>query len=434
MKRDRYKALLEWKKASSRKPLVLRGARQVGKTYLLKEFGKNEFQNCCYINFEEDPIIHSFFDGKLEPNQLIKDLSTYFMQPINPQTTLIIFDEIQECPSALTSLKYFNEQANEYAIIAAGSLLGIKLEKNKAFPVGKVKFLDLYPLSFFEFLDAIGKSNLREYLENVSFKNPIKEPFHEQLIEILRYYIFVGGMPEAVNIYISTNDYEQVRAAQKDILDGYLLDFAKHAPTSEIMKISGVWQAIPELLAKENKKFVYSAIRESARARDYEAAIQWLIDAGLAYQAYNITKPNFPLDSYSNHHIFKLYLFDVGLLGAMCKIPINLIVRKDQLFTEFKGALTENLVAQEIKNTHHEALYYWTSSGTAEVDFIVAYEGKIYPLEIKANFSKKLKSLKVYDEKYHPLALSRATIRNLKHDGDIYNYPLYLIAKFPITS
>jgi predicted AAA+ superfamily ATPase len=433
MKRDAYERLLSWKTSARRKPLVVRGARQVGKTYLLKEFAKKEYQDFCYLNFEENPTLKDFFNGNLNPQIIIQNLNLYLDKQIKPETSLVIFDEIQECPNALTSLKYFNEQANDIDIIAAGSLLGVKLVRDKGFPVGKINFLDLYPLNFFEFLDAIGKQKLREFLEKLKSFEPLPVPIHEQLISILKYYLVVGGMPEAVKTYIDTNDFYLVRSVHQEILNGYLADFAKHAPANEIMKITTIWESIPGQLAKENKKFIFSALSKSARAREYETALQWLTDAGLIYKSFHVSTPRLPINSYADKNIFKVFLVDVGLLGAMSQLMPKIIVEGDNLFTEFKGALTENYVAQELKAKFDDKLYYWTSEGRSEVDFVVAIDDQILPLEVKAGSRTKHKSLRVYQEKYDLPFVSRATLLNLNQDHDICNYPLYLIAKFPIN-
>lgn len=434
MKRDAYKQLLSWKTSPSRKPLVMRGARQVGKTYLLKEFATNEYENYCYLNFEENPAAKEFFSGNLNPQTIVQNISIYLDQPIKPESTLIIFDEVQECPNALTSLKYFNEEANDFAVVSAGSLLGVKLAGAKGFPVGKVNFLDLYPLSFFEFLDAIEKHKLRELLESLIHFEPLPIPIHEQLIGFLKYYFVVGGMPEAVKAFIDNNDFSLVRTVHQEILTGYIADFAKHAPANEIMKITTIWKSIPGQLAKENKKFIFSALRKGARGREYETALQWLTDAGLIHKSYHTSTPRLPLNSYANKNVFKVFLLDLGLLGAMSQLLPKVIVEGNELFTEFKGALTENYVAQELQVKYDDKLYYWTSEGTAEIDFLVPVEDQIFPLEVKANTTTKQKSLRVYQQKYQLPFVSRATLLNLKQDNDICNYPLYLIAKFPLSN
>ncbi len=431
MKRNIYKKLEEWKQSPRRKPLILDGARQVGKTYSLKHFGKN-YKNIVYLNFEKDEKLSQYFEGTLDPKQLLKILSIHSELMIEPAHTLLIFDEIQECPKALNSLKYFCEEANEFHIVAAGSLLGVKTAGEKGFPVGKVNFLHMYPMTFFEFLSAKGQEQTRQFLEEYSTFAPIPNPMHEKLIQLLKFYLFTGGMPEAVKEYVKTENLGVVREIQSEILNSYERDFAKHAPPNEIMKITTVWTQIHRQLAKENKKFIFAAIRKSARGRDYEDAIQWLSDAGLIHKSYLVESPKFPLSAYADNNIFKIFLADVGLLGAQSNLSAKTIINGDLLFTEFKGALTENFVAQELIATKQKETYYWTSEGRAEVDFLIEEEQAIYPLEVKAGPSQKKKSLLVYNERYSPAKLIRATTMNLKHDGDIYNYPLYLISRFPL--
>lgn len=434
MKRDLYKKLLDWKKDPNRQPLLLQGARQVGKTFLLKEFGQEAYNQCCYINFEETPGCKTFFEADLKPHRIVRDLAIFLEMKIDPASTLIIFDEVQECPNALTSLKYFCEHAPEYHVVAAGSLLGVKLSQARGFPVGKVHFLHLYPMSFFEFLDAVNRPMLRTMLEETKTMEPIAEPHHLQLLDLLRIYYFVGGMPKPVLRYVETSDFGLVRETQEDILKAYVQDFAKHAPSALVMRIMQAWGSIPIHLGKENKRFVFSAIKKSARARDYEEALQWLLDAELIYRVASITSPKLPLVSYGDHETFKVYLLDVGLLGAMCRLSARIIVEGDQLFVEFKGSLTENYVAQALKTAHGDPLYYWTSERDAEVDFLLEYDGKIFPLEVKSGTSTKKKSLLVYKEKYHPPIISRTSLMNLKRDGNVCNYPLYLIGRFPSPS
>jgi hypothetical protein len=434
MKRDAYKKLLEWKTDPNRQPLLLQGARQVGKTYLLREFGQKKYKQCAYINFEETPGCKAFFELDLKPQRIVKDLCIYLEMKIEPESTLIIFDEIQECPNALTSLKYFCENAPEYHVVAAGSLLGVKLSQAKGFPVGKVNFLNLYPMSFFEFLDAVNRPLLRTMLEDVKTITPIPDPHHVQLIELLKIYFYVGGMPKPVLSYVETDDLIKVRATQNDILKAYMQDFAKHAPPLLVMRITQIWESIPIHLGKENKRFIFTAIKKSARAREYEEAIQWLLDAELIYRVSSVTVPRLPLSSYGNHETFKIYLLDIGLLGAMCRLPGRVILEGDQLFVEFKGSLTENYVAQGLKAANGGVLYYWKSEKDAEVDFLLEHEGEIFPLEVKSGISSKKKSLLVYKEKYQPRLISRASLMNLKQDGNCCNYPLYLIGRFPIKT
>lgn len=433
MKRDIYHHLEEWKRSARRKPLVLNGARQVGKTYALKHFGKTSYEKTAYLNFEKDEKLARYFEETLDPKELLKILSIHTEIEIKPQHTLLIFDEIQECPKALNSLKYFCEEANEYHVAAAGSLLGVKTAGEKGFPVGKVNFLHLYPLTFFEFLSALGHEKTRIFLEELQTCEPLPAPLHEKLIQLLKIYFFIGGMPEAVAEYAKTENLSVVREIQLEILNAYEKDFAKHAPTHEIMKITTVWKQVHRQLAKENKKFIFAAIRKSARGRDYEEAIQWLSDAGLIHKSYLVEAPKFPLSAYADNSIFKIFLADVGLLGAQSNLSPQTIIEGDLLFTEFKGALTENYVAQELIATKHKEPYYWASEGEAEIDFLIEEDHAIYPLEVKAGSSQKKKSLLVYSQKYAPSQLIRATTMNLKHDGDIYNYPLYLISRLPIN-
>lgn len=430
MKRDIYKDFEKWKKSHRRKPLILNGARQVGKTYSLKYFANNFYKKTAYLNFEKDEKLYQYFKTTLDPKQLIKMLSIHTQVDIEPKNTLIIFDEIQESPEALNSLKYFCEEANEYHIATAGSLLGIKTAQEKGFPVGKVNFLTLYPLSFFEFLSAIKYEKLRSLLENHFSFQPIADPLHEKLIRLLKLYLFIGGMPEAVYEYAHHENLNEIRDIHLEILSAYEKDFAKHAASHEIMKITTVWKQVHKQLAKENKKFVFSAIRKSARSRDYEQAIEWLLNAGLIYKSYFTPSPKFPISAYTKNNIFKIFLMDVGLLGAMSNLSAKTIIDTNFLFTEFKGALTENFIAQEL-TTIKQKLYYWESCGTAKIDFLLETDHEIYPLEVKSGNSQKKKSLIVYKNKYLPSKLIKAAIRNFKKDNNIYNFPLYCICRFP---
>lgn len=429
MERNIYTQLRAWKESAHRKPLILNGARQVGKTYALEQFGKAYYEQVVYLNFEKEPELANFFETDLDPDRIIKVLNLYKNVQINPENTLLIFDEVQQCPRALTSLKYFCEEAGSYHLAAAGSSLGIKMSSGSGFPVGKVNFLKLYPLNFFEFLTALGEKSLRDFLEGIVGFDPIPEPLHNKLIELLKHYYFVGGMPEVVGRYCETLDVRTAREVQIEILDAYERDFAKHAPPGQVMKITTVWQQVHQQLAKENKKFIFSAIRKSARGRDYEEAIQWLVDAGLIHKSYHMHTPKLPISAYTDDQFFKLFLVDVGLLGAQSRLSPQTVIQGNQLFVEFKGALTENFVAQELMSANHNALYYWTSPGTAEVDFILPIEDKILPLEVKAGQNTNKKSLLSYEDKYHPAQLTRTSLMNLKHDSGLYNYPLYLVSK-----
>jgi predicted AAA+ superfamily ATPase len=434
MKRNIYKELLDWKQSELRKPLVLRGARQVGKTYILKEFARNEYKNYIHLDFEDDPALDKIFARRFDKEKIINSLSIYGGGiKISPGSTLLIFDEVQASQNALNSLKYFRENANEYHIVSAGSLLGIKLAGKKSFPVGQVTFFDLYPLTFLEYLDALDKTPLRQLIEEAGkdFES-FPEPFHVELIELLKYYYFTGGMPEAVATYCKTGSFDNTRKIQKDIIDAYLLDFAKHADKSEVMKITAIWQSIPVHLSKENKKFIFSVVRQGARGREYEEALQWLVDAGLIYKSYNISAPRLPLKAYIGANIFKVFLLDIGLLGAMANLSPGSLIDGNSIFTHFYGALVENYAAQQLQAKFSDTLFYWTSPGKAEVDFIFSFNERVYPLEAKAGFNPQSKSLRVYREKYKPEVISRVNLLNLEKSGNMCNYPLYAISLFPL--
>jgi hypothetical protein len=393
----------------------------------LKYFAEHFYENYVYINFEEDIELSHFFDRNIRPQHILDQLALHFNKAIIPEKTLIIFDEIQACPNALNSLKYFHEKANQYHIVAAGSLLGVALNNTKGFPVGQVDFLDMKPMSFFEFLSANEKEALVDFLKTANLSEPITLPIHHQLIDWLKIYFFVGGMPEAVKIYIENHDYEKVRKVQMAILNAYAMDFSKHAEKNQVMKIISIWESIPAQLAKENKKFKYSTVRAGASARDYEEAMIWLASAGLIYRAHQISTPRLPLSSYGDHKAFKIYMLDIGLLGAMSRLAPKVIVEANQLFMEFKGALTENYVAEELITAGNEKLFYWTSGNEAEVDFVIEKDMDVFPLEVKAGTSTRTKSLSVYDKKYNPKKIARTNLLNFKQDNKTYNYPLYAI-------
>lgn len=432
MKRDIYRELLKWKASGRRKPLLLKGARQTGKTYILKEFGQNEYENVFYFNFEGEFQLEDFFRRDLKPQRIIERLSTYRKQEIRPTRDLIIFDEIQSSNNALNSLKYFREEANEYHVVGAGSLLGVKLSHPKSFPVGQVNFLDLYPMTFFEFLDAVGESRYRELLEGMEQLEPLPEPFHQDLLDLLRKYYFIGGMPEAVKYYAETGSLDEVRTIHQEIIDAYVLDFAKHAPPTDVPKISHIWDSIPTQLARENKKFIFSAVKKSARARDYESALRWLEDSGLILRAFSVSTAKHPLKGYRSPNIFKVYLLDVGLLGAIAEIPVEILSRGDLLFNQYQGAFVENFVAQQLTASLDMNLYYWRSEGKmAELDFLCNVGTNIYPVEVKAGINPRSKSLKSYDQQFSPPLLVRSTLLNLKCDGKTCNIPLYGISCLP---
>ncbi|MBS0656289.1 MAG: ATP-binding protein [Verrucomicrobia bacterium] len=426
MNRKIMQSLRDWKNQSKRKPLLLMGARQVGKTFVLKQFGQSEYKNTVYVNFENNPRLCQLFEASLSPEIILRSLSIEMNTEIIEGETLIFFDEVQECPNALNSLKYFCENAPNQHILAAGSLLGVKLAHTKGFPVGKVQFLTLFPLSFLEFLEALHEDRLKDFFEEIHRPEPLPPNLHEKLLGHFKEYLFVGGMPEAVATYIDSRDLLKVRAVQEAILNAYSLDFAKHAPKEQIMKINQVWGSIPNQLAKENKKFIYSVLREGARAKEFEVAIQWLMEAGLIHKTSLISTPKTPLSAYADPHAFKVYLVDVGLLGAMSHLSPKTILYENELFQEFRGAITENYIAQELVHCHYP-LYYWASEGKAEVDFILEQEGNIFPFEVKSGNSSKKKSLRVYGDHYSPKLLIRTSPMNLRLDGDVLNCPLYLV-------
>jgi len=402
------------------------GARQVGKSHILHEFGRTEYSNYVYVDFDDTPEFCSLFSRSLDPHEIIKLLSIEKGVQIEPGKTLIIFDEVQECPRALNSLKYFCENATDYHICAAGSLLGVKMSHTKGFPVGKVNFLHLYPLSFSEFLDALNESRLKKYINEMEKIEPLPEIFHDKLMNFFKIYLYVGGLPEVVANYIKSEDLNGVRNIHHTLLDAYQLDFAKHAPENQIMRINQVWQCIPSQLAKENKKFIYSVMRKGARANEFEIAIQWLFEAGLIHKTFNISVPKVPIKAYMHFDIFKLYLLDAGLLGAMTNLSVQTVIHGDQLFQEFRGSIAENYVAQVLASDHKE-LYYWSSEGKAELDFIIQQEQYIYPIEVKSGESSKKRSLLVYTDKYKPRLSIRCSPMNLKHNGAILNVPFYLM-------
>jgi uncharacterized protein len=438
MKRDIYTQLSEWKSSPRRKPLLMRGARQTGKTYILQEFGQKEYARLHYFNFEEDTPLGRFFERDLAPKRLLADLGVYRNQPIEPSTDLLFFDEIQVSNRALNALKYFQEQMPEAHVVAAGSLLGTKLSTPGSFPVGKVNFLELYPLSFLEFLDALGESRYRQLLESQPL-TPLQAPFHEDLIRLLGIYYAVGGMPEAVRQYALNKNLKEVREIQNEILTSYTLDFAKHAPAPDIPKLSVIWNSIPAHLSRENKRFVFSAIRSGARAREYEHALSWLQDAGLTYCARAVESSRLPLKHHADGASFKIYALDVGLLGALTKAPMEMTAARQPLFYEYHGAFVENYAAQQWVATQpagshavHPELYYWRNrSGQAEVDFLCELRESVFPLEIKAGLNTKSKSLRVYEERFNPAVLLRGNLLNLKKDGKILNVPLYMLSQIP---
>ena len=427
MYRDAIEKLYAWKNKKSHKPLIIEGARQVGKTWLMKEFGRLAFEQTIYINFDSNSRMMDLFSTDLDVNRLLTGIELYSGKKINPKTTLLIFDEIQEVPRALSSLKYFYEDAKEYYIVCAGSLLGISLHEHTSFPVGKVEFLNLYPLSFREFMMALGKEKYVQVLDDSDYD--MVTPFKEEYIENLKQYYFVGGMPEVVQSFIEEQDYSKVREIQKNILNSYEQDFSKHAPNDIVPKIRMVWNSIPSQLAKENKKFVYGLIREGARAKDYETAIMWLCDCGLVHKVSRVSGVGIPLVAYEDLKAFKLYVHDIGLLCCMTNINEKILLDKNDLFVELKGALTEQYVCEQLKTIDNLRTYYYTNDrSTCEVDFIVDNGKDIIPVEVKAEINLKAKSLKTYCEKYKPNIAIRSSMANYKKEENLINLPLYAIS------
>ena len=424
MKRFIFDELLKWKESKYRKPLILKGARQIGKTYILKKFGEENYEGVAYFNFDHDEDLQNIFVNTKSPKRILEQLSFIYGKAILPEKTLIIFDEIQECPNALNSLKYFQEEANKYHIACAGSLLGIRLS-HTSFPVGKVDFLNMYPMTFSEFLIADNCENLVEYMKSIKTIEKIPEIFFNQLEEKLKAYFIIGGMPEAVNVWVNEKNIELVNHVQENILRAYESDFSKHTQNSEANKISLIWNSIPSQLAKENKKFLYQVIKEGARAREYENALNWLNDANLIYKIYNITKPDFPLKAYHDLSSFKIYMNDVGLLRRMANLDSKIVIEGDRLFEEFKGAFTENYILTMLNYVFDEVPNYFTFDRN-EIDFVIQYKNKIIPIEVKSNKSTKNISLSKYNQKYDNEISIRFSMNNLNKDEKVLNIPLFL--------
>lgn len=428
MERIAMHELISWKNRSGRKPLIVRGARQVGKTWLIKEFGKNEYAQTVYVNFESSKLLKTLFVDDFDIHRIIAALQIESGIQINPKNTLIIFDEVQEAEGALTSLKYFSENAPQYQIIAAGSLLGLALHKRTSFPVGKVEFLNLNPLNFSEFLMALDKQPLLNLLTSRDWI--LIKSFKEKYIQLLRQYYYIGGMPEAVLSYSLQNDYKEVRAIQKQILLAYEQDFSKHAPNEIVPRIRMLWNSIPAQLAKENRKFIYGAVKAGSRAKDYELALAWLIDCGLVHKVCRVSKPGIPLKAYEDNGAFKLFITDVGLLGAMGDIDVRTLIEGNVIFEEFKGALTEQFVLQQLTTIPDLVIYYWSAErSTAEIDFLVQYSGGVIPIEVKAEENLQAKSLKVFCQKYSTELAIRTSMSNFRKEDWLTNLPLYAISE-----
>lgn len=432
LERDCYERLLQWKASPRRKPLLLRGARQVGKTWLLRALGQRAYSSCLYLNFEEDPRLAGLWEGALDPATILGNLALYKGVEVVPGDTLVVLDEIQFCNAALNSLKYFAEEAPEIHVAAAGSLLGIRLSGDRSFPVGKVDLVDVHPLSFAEFLDAHGEPQLRALIQGRETAEPLPDPLHERLLEILRTYLFVGGLPEPVCVHSEGGSLQEVREVQRSILESYHLDFAKHASPSDIPKLSLIWESLPSQLARENRKFMFSAVRPGARAREYENAVNWLVDAGLVHKAFQVSTARIPLLAYARTNVFKVYALDVGLLCSMTRLPESALVEGARILEEFRGALTESYVAQQLVARDGGRLCYWSSSGgRAEVDFLLEEAGAVLPLEVKAGVNPRSKSLRSFQQQFSPPVLTRASTLNLRRDGDVLNVPLYAVWRFP---
>lgn len=426
MYRIAIEKLYRWKKSRRRKPLIIEGARQVGKTWLMKEFGRQAYADTVYINFDSNSRMAELFASDLDTDRLILGLELYSGKKIDPDNTLLIFDEVQEVPRALSSLKYFYENAPQYHIICAGSLLGIALHEGTSFPVGKVDFLKLYPLSFKEYLMATDKERFAELLGKRDYG--MITSFKQTYIDSLKYYYFVGGMPEAVQSFSDNKDFNEVRAIQKRILAAYEQDFSKHAPNEIVPKLRMLWNSIPSQLAKENKKFIYGLVREGGRAKEYETAIMWLTDCGLVHKVSRVNAVGIPLKAYEDLKAFKLFVLDVGLLGCMTGLRQRTLLDGNDLFTEFKGALTEQYVCQQLKTMDDLGIYYYTNDrGSCEVGFIVDTGEQIIPVEVKAEVNLKAKSLKTYQEKYSPEISVRTSMADYKKEEWLVNLPLYAI-------
>lgn len=425
MKRNAIKELYEWKENNGRKPLVILGARQVGKTWLMKEFGKEAYKKCAYVNFEDNDDLRGLFEHDFDIQRIIANLQWATDVTID-EDTLIILDEIQEAPRGITALKYFQEKAPQYHVIAAGSLLGIAMHKNDSFPVGKVDFMHLYPLSFYEFLNAIGEKKMVDLLQakDWTMLTMIRAKFEERL----RQYYFVGGMPAAVLAFVNDGDLNKVRTIQKSIIEAYERDFSKHAPAIEVPRIRMVWHSIPSQLSKENRKFIYGMIKEGARAKDFELAIEWLKDAGLIYKVNRCKKAQLPLAAYEDFSAFKMFLSDIGLMGAMSNIPVQSLLNGNMLFSDFKGALTEQFVLQQMKTNQTLSIYYWSADNSrGEIDFLVQQEEKVIPIEVKAEENLQAKSLRMFVERNPGLKGCRFSMSPYREQDWLVNYPLYSV-------
>lgn len=427
MKRYALEKLIIWKESKDRKPLIIKGARQVGKTWLMKELGRTQYKKTIYINFENNDLMRDLFSLDFNTNRIIEGLELEYSK-IDTENTLIILDEIQECPKALTSLKYFNENNPEFHIIAAGSLFGVAIYENVSFPAGKVSFLDLYPLTFLEFLEALGEENFVKILNEPSSTN-IKV-FKQKYIDLLKKYYYVGGMPEVVNDFVNNKDFQRVRAIQLNILNSYTSDFSKHIMPSQKLKIDMLWQSIPNQIMTEKKKFVYKKIKPGARAVEFEEALSWLINTGLVHKVNRISAPSLPIRAYEDASAFKLFILDVGLLCALSNLPARTLMEKDKIFVEFNGALAEQYVLQQLKFSKDIEVSYWINkTGLAEIDFVIQANGYVIPIDVKPETNLNAKSLKTYREKFAPEISIRTSLADFEINDGLYNIPLYMINK-----
>lgn len=424
MERNLLNKLLEWKEIPNRKPLIIRGARQTGKTWLMREFGKKAFKKMVYVNFENEPRFRDLFIKDYNTARIISMLELHLNEKIDAEDTLLIFDEIQAVDGGLTSLKYFCEEVPQYAIVAAGSLLGISLHANQSFPVGKVDFLDLYPMSLEEFMCAAGKKMLWDAM--VAQEWDMVATFHDELLQMLRIYMYVGGMPEVVKQWVDNQDFFAVREKQQNILRSYVADFSKHIPDDQVPRVNMVWDSLPAQLAKENKKFIYGIIRDGARAKDFELAIMWLYNCGLVLKSHRVKVPSMPLKAYQDFQTFKLFMVDVGLLGAAVGLQTQMLLEGNRLFTEFKGALAEQYVMQELSAQNFDYIGYWTNErSTAEVDFVIQQKGEVVPIEVKSGENLRSRSFTQFCRTYEPKIAFKASTLPYHGGMDIVNVPLY---------
>ena len=428
MNRTKLDNLIAWKNSPDKKPLIIRGARQTGKTWLMKEFGKTQYARTVYINFEKSRYLAGLFTDDFDIKRVIVALQAESGLTINAADTLIIFDEIQSAPEAITSLKYFQEDPAGYQIVSAGSLLGLAIHAGISFPVGKVAFMDLYPLTFSEFLEALGEDALLQMLYSMDW--PLITSFKTRYIERLRQYYYVGGMPEAVLKFSENSNFSEVREIQKQILETYELDFSKHAPADIVPRIRMIWNSVPAQLAKENRKFIYGMVREGSRAKDFELALVWLTDCRQLHKVCRVTKPAMPLKAYEKSNAFKLFLVDIGLLAAMGDVDSKTLLEGNAVFTEFKGALTEQYVHQQLSSSEKYPIYYWSAErSSAEIDFLIQYNGVIAPVEVKAEENLQAKSLRIFHDKFSPSVTIRTSMSDYRRQDWLLNLPLYAISK-----